>query len=268
MNTPRHNKLLAESLKKIPDQFREKILDSYIELKQRYRGAQHNAAWDASGISAGKFCESVLRFLQHALTGKHTPFGTHIKNFPDECRHLVTLPETAGVESLRVIMPRSLVFLYTLRGKRGIGHVGGDIEANAIDAATIVRVCDWVLCELIRVYHALSLEEAQALVDALSQREMPEVWEVGGKKRVLKPGLDYKQKTLLLLYTDPNNGVLAEDLFEWVEHSNFTVFKQRILRELHKSKFAEYDGENDIVYISPLGTKEVEEKLLDKASRS
>lgn len=259
-----NNSALSGALKNVLNPFRDKILESYTELKHRYRGAQYNAEWDGSGLSAGKFCESVLRLLQHQLKGGvYTAFGTHIKNFPDECRALINLPESAGLESLRVIMPRALAFLYTLRGKRGIGHVGGDIEANAIDAATIVRLCDWILCELIRVYHALSLEEAQALVDALSQREVPEVWEVAGKKRVLKQNLDYKQKALLLLYTNPDNGVLTEDLFSWVEHSNLTVFR-RILKELHKSKDAEYDEENDIVYISPLGTKEVESKLLGK----
>ena len=265
MSTPHNNKALSGALENVPKEFREKILGSYDELKKRYRGAHYNAECDGSGLSAGKFCESVLRLLQHQLkNGAYTAFGTHIKNFPDECRVLITLPESTGLESLRVIMPRALTFLYTLRGKRGIGHVGGDIEANAIDAATIVRLCDWVLCELIRVYHALSLEEAQALVDALSQREIPHVWEVAGKKRVLKKNLDYKQKTLLLLYTNPDNGILVEDLYSWVEHSNFTVFKQRVLKELHKSKVAEYDEENSIVYISPLGTKEVEISLLSK----
>src|SRR5580658_5647663 len=100
MSTPHHNKALTEALKNVPTQFREKILGSYIELKQRYRGAQYNAEWDGSGLSAGKFCESVLRLLQHQLKGGvFTAFGTHIKNFPDECRALINLPESAGLES-------------------------------------------------------------------------------------------------------------------------------------------------------------------------
>lgn len=77
-----------------------------------------------------------------------------------------------------------------MRGKRGIGHVGGDVEANEIDATTVVRLCDWIICELIRIYHQMSLEEAQALVYTISERNIPDIWEVAGKKRVLRTGLN------------------------------------------------------------------------------
>jgi hypothetical protein len=48
-----------------------------------------------------------------------------------------------------------------MRNKRGIGHVAGDVDANAIDIATMARTADWIVCELIRINHGLSLEEAQ-----------------------------------------------------------------------------------------------------------
>ena len=253
---------LEVALSSIPAKFRTKIIGSYLELKRRYQKARFDSAWDTSGLSAGKFCESVLRFLQHELTGSSTPFGTHIKNFPDECRKLITLPKTAGKESMRVIIPRALVFLYTLRGKRGIGHVGGDVQANEIDAMTAVRTCDWIISELIRIYHNLSLEEAQALVDALAVRNLPEIWEVAGKKRVLRPGLSYKQKALFLLYSEPETAVLSEDLFSWAEHSNATVFRRDVLVPLHRDRLIEYDTESELIYLSPLGSQQVEENIL------
>jgi hypothetical protein len=104
----------------------------------------------------------VLRHLQSKLLGTFTPFGTHIPNFPDECRKLVNSPTSGGTESERQIVPRALVFLYTMRNKRGIGHVGGDVDANSIDISAMTKVADWIVCELIRIYHGLSLEEAPA----------------------------------------------------------------------------------------------------------
>jgi len=163
-------------------------------------------------------------------------------------------------------MPRALVFIYTLRNKRGIGHVGGDVDANHIDAMTMARACDWVICELIRVYHKLSLEEAQDLVDGLAQRNVPDIWHVAGKNRVLRQDLDFKQQVLLLCYQEPGNAVLQEDLFSWVEHSNFTVFKRSVLEPLHKKRLIEYDKSADTVTISPLGIKEVEERILKPAA--
>ena len=156
------------------------------------------------------------------------------------------------------------MFLYTMRNKRGIGHVGGDIEANRIDSATVARVSDWIICELIRIFHNLPIEEAQDLVDSLSYRNLPHVWEVAGKKRVLIKGLSKKQRTLLLLYSEPNSFVLAEDLLDWVEYHSLPLFRRDVLKKLHEDMLIEYDSESEIVYLSPLGSKEVEESILGK----
>lgn len=254
--------LLGSALGNIPKKFRTRIIKEYLEIKKRYTKALFDDEFDTTGLSTGKFAETVLRFLQDHLTKTSISFGKHIPNFADECRKLIRLPKTSGKESLRVIIPRGLVFLYTLRGKRGIGHIGGDVEANAIDAATIVITADWIICELIRIFHNLSLEEAQGIVNALSTRNLPDIWEVMGKKRVLRTDIDTKQKVLLLTYTKTQNGILVEDLFSWVEYSNLPMFKRSVLIPLHKEKLIEYDQENQAVLISPLGIQEVENKIL------
>jgi hypothetical protein len=253
---------IDQALKSIPKKYRVKIIASYLELKRRYAKAHYDASWDASGLSSGKFCEAVFRFLQFHLTGSSIAFGKHIPNFPDECRKLIQLPKAKGLESLRVIIPRALVYLYTMRGKRGIGHVGGDVEANVIDASTILSVCDWVMSELIRVFHGLSLEEAQAIVDSIANRSLPYIWEVAGKKRVLRKDLSYKQLTLLLCYSEPDEGVLTEDLFSWCEHSKLSEYKRGVLKPLHKDRLIEYDADNQIVYLSPAGIAVVEKDIL------
>lgn len=253
---------LNNALASIPKKFRARILDTYKDIKKRFGEALYDSDYDSAGLSTGKFVESVLRFLQHELTGISIPFGQHIPNLPDQCRKLIQLPSTAGHESLRVIIPRALAFLYTIRGKRGIGHIGGDIEANAIDVATIVRTCDWVICELIRIFHGLSLEEAQVLVDTLAARNIPEIWEVAGKKRVLRTDLNARERALLLAYTDVSAGVLIEDLFSWVEYSDLSMFTRNVLKPLHKARLIEYDKDSEAVFLSPLGIKEVESKIL------
>ena len=255
---------LESALASIPVTFRKKITKSYLDLKRRHAEAEY----DAAGLSTGKFCEAVLRLLQNELTGSHTPFGDRIVNFGDACEKLTQTPKAAGNESLRIVIPRTLSFLYTLRNKRGIGHVGGDIDANEIDSATMARASDWITCELIRIYHQLSLEDAQALVDSISTRNIPIVWEIAGKKRVLRNGLNYPDQTLLLLYSDTQNGVLTEDLFEWTEYSDFPTFKRSVLVGLHKKRFVEFDRESEIVYISPTGIQHVEEHLLKLKEKS
>jgi len=194
--------------------------------------------------------------------GKSTPFGTRIANFSDECRRLIASSASAATESERVLVPRALVFLYTVRNKRGIGHVGGDVDANAIDAAVAARTVDWVVCELLRVHHGLSLEEAQALIDGLAIRELPIVWEVAGKRRILRDDLSAKDKTLLLLYSSADVTVMTEDLVDWIEYSNPHVFRSAVLKPLHTARFVEWDRDTETVVLSPKGAKRVEDILI------
>lgn len=263
MSTAKPKSQLDVALAGIPKKFRDRLIATYSALKRRHLEARHDNSHDSAGLSASKFCETLLRYLQEELTGSSIPFGVHIPNLPDECRKLITLPATAGIESFRIILPRAISFLYTLRGKRGIGHVAGDVDANHIDLEVIVRTCDWIMCELIRAKHGLSLEEADEIIESVLTKSLPHVWEVAGRKRILRNDLDYQQKTLLLAYSESQTAVPAEDLFTWTEHSNFGVYKKTVLRTLHTKRLIEYDRETDMVFLSPLGVREVEDKLID-----
>jgi hypothetical protein len=251
---------LKSALSCLGEPFSGRVYSSYLSL----RSAVADSAWDAAGLRAGIFCESVLRFLQQELTGTFTPFGDKLPVFTDECARLQRSPKTAGPESLRLILPRAIDLVYTLRNKRGIGHAGGDVEANQIDAVTAARVADWCVCELLRLKHAVSLEEAQAIVDSIAVRQLPEVWAVLGKRRVLDAGLDYKSQVLLLLHGADASGIAIEDLREWVEHDRPARFVERVVSPLHNERLVEYDRDSGMVLLSPTGAQRVEEVLLPK----
>lgn len=257
MSTKPSNSILDQALAKIPKILRDKLIQTYLEVKR----GQSESKYEAAGLNAGKFCEVTVRLLQQEITGTYTPFGKKISDMADECRKLITAQNTATPESIKIIIPRAIVFLYTMRNKRGIGHVGGDIDANRIDTMVISRNADWIICELIRVYHKLPLEEAQDLIDSISVRNLPIVWEVAGKKRVLKEGLTAKQKILVLLYSQSDAAVLTEDLCAWIEYTP-AMFTKRVLDDLHKNRLIEHDKEAELVYLSPKGAKIVEDELL------
>lgn len=205
------------------------------------------------------------------MNGTFVPFGTQIPNFVDECRKLEVVPKTAGPEGFRVIMPRALALLYTLRSKQGFGHPSGDgaLDANAIDAATCVRVADWCLSELIREVNALPIQDAQAILDAISARQLPTIWTVGDRKRVLDPRLGHREQTLLLLYFESASSASADNLFKWTDHRHKTRYTRGILHPLHKERLIEYDEKKSVVILSPSGAKWVEKHLLPRlAERS
>lgn len=258
MSTRSLNPVLVTALANVPTVFRSKLVQSYLDLKKNATEARY----DAAGLAAGKLCEVVLRLLQQNVHGSFTPFGTKINNYADETRRLITAPATSGNESERVVLPRALIFLYTMRNKRGIGHIGGDVDANGIDIATMAKTADWIVCELIRINHGLSLEEAQDIVDGISVRQLPTIWEVSGKKRVLKDGLNAKEQALLLLYSSQDSAVLLEDLCDWVEYLNPRRFKSTIIKGLHRQRFLEFDTDSESLILSPKGVKYVEENLI------
>jgi hypothetical protein len=263
MSTRREVSVLGQALSGVPDPFKTRLVDSYESLKRN----QRESRYDAAGLDAGKFCEVVLRLIQHAVIGSYTPFGRRIANFADDCRTLITSTGGAAPESLRVVVPRALVFMYTMRNKRGIGHVGGDVEANRIDSTTLARTADWVVAELVRVYHGLSLEEAQDIVDGMAIKDLPLVWEVAGRRRVLDVSLSAREQTLLLLYGSKDSAVLVEDLCSWVEYARMDHYKDRVLGSLHTDRLIEFDREDNVVYLSPTGAREVESVLLPRLDR-
>lgn len=253
------SELLDDALKGIKAPIRKKLITSYLDLKRNIAEARH----DSAGMSAGKLCESAIRHLQQEAFDQHTPFGTKIVNFADECRRIITSPATSNItDSEKQILPRSLVFLYTMRNKRGIGHVGGDVDPNSIDTAVIGCIADWIICELIRVHHSLSLEEAQDLIDGLAVRQLPDIWDVAGKKRVLRDGLTAREEALLLLYSSKDQVVFVEDLLSWIEYSNPASFKSNILSKLHNERLLEWDRESQTIVLSPKGAIHVENEIL------
>ncbi|MDP9404028.1 MAG: hypothetical protein M3P85_12055 [Actinomycetota bacterium] len=234
---------------------RDGLIKSLDGIVRNYRAGR----WEPSELNGGKLCEVVYTILRGHADGAFPSKPSKPKNMVDACRAL----EGAGAHlprSLRVQIPRVLVALYEIRNNRGVGHVGGDVDPNHMDATAVVAMAKWVVAEVIRLFHAVDTATATTLVDALVSREVPVVWEVGGKRRVLAAKLTNKEKTLLLLYS--HTGPIPEtDLRAWVEHTNASVYRRDILRPAHKAKLIEYDTATGTVELSPVGVQFVEQNL-------
>ena len=258
MSTTSPKLSLEQALTHIPQRLRKRLLPTYVTIKSQ----QFTAKPDTIGHQAGKIAEVLLRVLQQLLTQTYIPLSQGINNFKDECERLERTPKTAGPEGLRILMPRALLFLYTLRNKRDFGHVGGEVDANQVDASTAIRISDWCMCELLRVQHNIPIENAEQLCNAIGSRQLPVVWSTLGRKRVLNTSLNYRDQTLLLLYSDLAMAVPSEDLFEWTEHSHKGNYCHSVLGSLHKDRLVEWDKETEMVLISPKGILDVENRIL------
>lgn len=154
-----------------------------------------------------------------------------------------------------------IMALYEIRNNRGVGHVGGEVDPNHMDATCVVHMSKWIVGELVRLFHEVSVPEATQAVAAMSERELTTVWKVNGVSRVLDGSRTMLQKTLLILYGSPA-GVLDSDLVKSLEPSNPSAYRKTILRKSHKNRLLEYDEKQHLVTISPSGSKYVEDNSL------
>lgn len=244
----------------IPTGLTHPLIQSYQSIGKNY--IEHK--WEPAELNGGKFCETVYTIINGAINGAFPPRPTKPPNMVTACRALEEIPQDpqrTGDRSLRILIPRAIQVLYEIRNNRGVGHVSGEIDPNFLDATAVYEMASWILSEMIRIFHTINIKEAQETVNALIERKLPLIWELEDIKLVLDPSMNKQDQALLLLYTKPS-WVLQEDLIKWVEYSSLSMFKNRILKPLHKLRLVAYDGQLGRVQISPLGSKEVEQRIL------
>lgn len=249
------SKLLAA----IPTGLRDPLLDEYQKIASNYAEQR----WEPSELSGGKFSECVYWICHDFVTGSSTATPSKPANMRDDCRALEGKPKTtnAGDRSMRIMIPRMLPPLYEIRNNRGVGHVGGDVNPNHMDATVIYSMASYIVAELVAVFHQVSTSEAQAAVDAIVERKFALVWDTGAIKRVLDETMTASDQMLLLLH-QAGDWLDEKSVITSVEYSNPSVFRTRILKAQHKKRMIEYEEGKARAKISPKGSAYVEEKII------
>ncbi|MGA9755816.1 MAG: hypothetical protein WBV23_11820 [Desulfobaccales bacterium] len=235
-----------QALSSIPPALREPLIEEYNNIVQNYMERR----WSPSELSGGKFCEIVYTILEGFLSGSFASSPSKPRDFVSACRSLET--KASSVRSFQILIPRMLPPLYEIRNNRGVGHVGGDVDPNHMDAMSVLSMTSWIMGELVRASHSVGTEEAQRVVDSLTERRIPLVWQVAGLKRVLNPKLSLKDQILLLLSSVPSE-VDFEELFKWTDYKNKSYFKKTLI-QLHKLRFLEFNERENKIQILPPGS--------------
>ncbi|MEX2535940.1 MAG: hypothetical protein WD273_10140 [Trueperaceae bacterium] len=244
----------GDALGQLPATLRDELLTTFNSIVQNYAQGR----WEPSELNGGKLCEVVYTILHGHVEGHYPPRSSKPRNMVNACRDLEQA--TGSPRSIRIQVPRVLVALYEIRNNRGVGHVGGDVDPNHMDATFVLESSKWLVAELVRLFHKVDLETATATVEALVERTVPVIWRVGDLQRVLEPSLSQRDQTLLLLYGSSNE-VDESSLLAWVEAANPRAYRSQVLRRLHKERLVEYDHDTQRIRISPAGIAYVEENL-------
>lgn len=243
----------------IPSGLRNPLIDTYKNIEKNFRERR----WEPAELNGGKLCEIVYTILEGLGNGQFSNRPKKPQNMVDACRSLERINSSQIPRAVKIQIPRMLIALYEIRNNRGVGHVGGDVDPNLMDATQVMAMSQWIMADLVRIFHGTTTDEAQQVVDGLVERQVPLVWVVGDQKRILDNTLSMKDKVLLLLHSNIHP-VFFKNLFGWVEHSHASNFKRTVLNPLHLQKYIEYDKAKELIYLSPKGNLYVEQTLLQK----
>jgi hypothetical protein len=246
--------LAQKALGQLPESLRQELSTAFNAIVTNYGQGR----WEPSELNGGKLCEVVYSILRGHVDGSYPARASKPRNMLDACK---ALEQNSGQpRPIRIQIPRVLVALYEIRNNRGVGHVGGDVDPNHMDAVLVLEMAKWLMAELVRIFHDVDIATATAVVDAIVERTVPIIWEVGGQRRVLDPTLTQRDRTLLLLYASAGS-VDETDLISWIEARSPSAYRRDVLRKLHRERLVEYHAATNTVRISPLGLDYVESNL-------
>lgn len=236
------------------------LLDAYAKIVTNFAEGR----WEPSELNGGKLCEAVYTIVEGYMQGVYQPRASKPSNMPDACRKLETnFP--AAHRSPRIQIPRMVIALYEIRNTRGVGHAGGDVNPNEMDATAVLYMSKWLMAELVRLLHGLTTEEASEIVEALVEREIALVWKWGDKRRVLSAGFTLKEQVLLLLASVTEASEV--DIVAWLEHKRPPNLRKDVLRPMHRARLIDYDEGSFMLRLLPPGIAQAEALLRGEAAK-
>lgn len=249
---------MAPIFRNVPQGLSEKLCQRYSEIQKNYN--LHN--WSACGISAGKFVEDARRIVEYEtnVNHKYTPIGKNLPAFNDKTLTGLASENTSIDESWRIIIPRVLYSMYTLRNKHGAAHESM-FDMNATDSLYLLHSAKWIICEIARLCaDTKEANEVNDFIKKVNTRSAGLIWESKGKICVNNPKIKCPDQVLLLLYS--KSVLSVDELLEATEYANKSRFKN-ILQSMHKDRLLYYDATSQTCELLERGIQ-IAEKLIEE----
>lgn len=181
-----------------------RLVKYYSEAKDAYfKGDSEKAQ-----LKSGKFVEQVCRALKYKETG-------NVITGKIEVDRIVISLENASTslgDGIRIIIPRVIRAVYSFRNKRSVAH-SHDIDPSFIDAEFCLASLDWIMAELLRLFHNFSEEQIRSIMRGLFTKKVPVMQKIGDAFLILDKKMSARNSILLILYSSYP---------DWVEISQLT----------------------------------------------
>jgi hypothetical protein len=236
-----------------------KLVDELLQAHADAKRSYFLGGLRLAEVEGGRFCEAALRLMQLITTGTFTPVGRQLDS-ESIIRALASLPSATFSDSIRIHIPRAVRLVYDIRNKRDAAHLADGIDPNLQDAVLVISVIDWILAEFVRLYHNVSPDDAQRLVEDLVTRQAPIVQDFEGHLKVLNPKLGASDHVLVVLYQRGTNGATYNEIESWLRPKMRSNLRRTLARLETERDLVHYNG--SIFLITRLGQREVERRRL------
>lgn len=245
------SKIIEILTREYPSELVEKLAQIYYKAICEYKKRN----WQYFGNEVGRFIEIAIRIIEFKAEGKYNKLEDKLPIFNEKRLKDFEQSKICNNISFKILIPRQLYSMYTIRNKRGMIHIN-NIDPNYMDATVLLNMQKWVLAEFIRNSAKLDYEESLNIIDNIIAKENSLIWIEGNIFKILDNSLNLEEKILCILYYE--NNINEKKLFELSEYSNITIFKKK-LQLMHKEQKINYSAEK--VTISPIGIGIAEKKL-------
>jgi hypothetical protein len=237
----------------IPSELGDKLVEEYLDIKKHYSMSD----WGPSQLKGGRFAEVMLRIYQYLLGEAAAPFGVDIPANA-KTRILNSVQNHPNVdEHIRQKTVALARLLLDFRNNRDVAHLGG-FNASSMDSLFVMTSATWVLCEIVRVYGGYPMMQAQEIVDGLSIKDYPVIFERDGELFIARHDLKAEKEVLVLLAR--NDKADFSFLFSKTKDRNKSRFEGK-LEEMIASKLVGKKGAD--YFLMPRGAATVaKERLL------
>lgn len=234
-----------------PNELANKLMEAYDNAIREYKKRN----WKYFGNEMGRFVEVAIRMVELKTEGKYTNLKDKLAILNENRLKQFEQSQITNIISFRILIPRQLYSMYTIRNKRGMIHVN-EIAPNYMDSTLLVNISKWVLAEFIRNSIKMNYDEAMKIIENIIIKENELIWMEDEIFKILDKSITLEEKILCILYY--RNKINEEQLFKLSEYSNITMFRKK-LKSMHLEQKINYNKEKTM--ISPIGIRIAEDQL-------
>lgn len=227
--------IFSELRKKFPHKIIDKIEHEYREIKKSFNIEDISKI----GIHSGRFCEATSSLICGAELKQIDDLNKI--NFNKNIETLINSPKSSANEEItRLMIPRILRSIYTIRSKKEIAHIK-DFNPQKIDMKLINTSVDWILSQILLIYCNVQNIEVIKFLESISYEDYKNIERFeNGEILFANKKITLSDKILFVLMDKYNHGrIQKDDIFEILKPKNrsyistyvYNLKKQNLVHE-------------------------------------